>query len=373
MIFYLTYNDLPGGIYSSQVLDVIDYLRTELKQNIRLIAFISIRSYFKNRSKIKQGQPNGIVLPMFPGIHNWRRNSWVFKLFCFLYSPQLIIARSIPATNLALKTRIKTVYDGRGAIAAEWKEYGVVKNQSLTSQVDALEKEAVMNSNFRISVSNKLVEYWNNKYNYKSNDHVVIPCTLNKLFLKIKVDAQTIEAARKKIGLKDEDIVFVYSGSLSGWQSFELLENFICKQLSGSQSHKFLYLGQPTPIISKISQDFPGQVFSYDLKSEDVPQYLITADYGLLIREQSLTNQVASPVKFAEYLASGLKILISDGLGDFSEYVTNKNLGFKAEGLISIKPGLSEKIRINSVAMEDFSKSSFILNYKKIIDNTISV
>ena len=47
-----------------------------------------------------------------------------------------------------------------------------------------------------------------------------------------------------------------------------------------------------------------------------------------MYRESSVTNQVASPVKIAEYLSCGLKIIISKNLGDYSEMIEKYNLGY---------------------------------------------
>ncbi len=55
--------------------------------------------------------------------------------------------------------------------------------------------------------------------------------------------------------------------------------------------------------------------------------YYRLCDYGLLLREKSITNKVASPVKFAEYLYAGLRVLISPEIGDYSEMVSYYNLG----------------------------------------------
>ena len=53
-MIYLTYNDLPSGIYYSQVTDVVNYLNSiQTKEKVRLVAFISIRGFFTNRKKIK--------------------------------------------------------------------------------------------------------------------------------------------------------------------------------------------------------------------------------------------------------------------------------------------------------------------------------
>jgi glycosyltransferase involved in cell wall biosynthesis len=48
---------------------------------------------------------------------------------------------------------------------------------------------------------------------------------------------------------------------------------------------------------------------------------------GLLLRRSDAVNRVAAPVKFAEYLASGTPVLLTDGIGDYSAAVREHGLG----------------------------------------------
>ena len=375
MIFYVTYNDAPSGIYSSQVIDVVKFLSVELNADVKLVSFISIRNYFKNRSKIKKELSQAIVIPMIPGIHRWRCNLIFLYFLCLLFNPNLIIGRSVLATQLALKCKkgkMRIVYDGRGAIAAEWKEYKVVTNSRMLSEIFVLEKEAVLNSDYRIAVSNNLIEYWRQEYGYKSHDHVVIPCTLNKLFENIDLNSEIIANKRKSLNMDNNDIVFVYSGSIAGWQSFDLLYKFISPILKSLPNSKLLFLSDKDSNIVKLEMEFPNRILQTMVSPQRVPEYLMIADYGLLIREQSVTNKVASPVKFPEYLSCGLKIIISEHLGDYSEFVSKTHCGcldrdFQNKHLSSLS---AEERQINqTLALNHFVKLHFLDSYKILINS----
>lgn len=375
MIFYLTYNEQPSGIYSSQVIDVVKYIRTELKAEIKLVSFISIRKYFRNRSIIKNQLPDAIVLPMYPKVENWRKNNLLLEFICKLNRPNKIIGRSVLATQLALRMREnllckKVVYDGRGAIAAEWSEYKVIENSQLTADIKNLEKEVILNSDFRIAVSRQLVKYWQDVYTYNQIDHVVIPCTLNDFYRSGYISTEAIKQNRKSLDLNEDDVVFVYSGSMAGWQSLNLISDFVTKHLRSSKKTKFLFLSDLDSMILNLQHEFPGQVICMKVEPSQVPMYLMTADYGLLIREVSVTNQVASPVKFAEYLACGLKIIISESLGDYTEFVRSHNCGYTEYDFankIELPVSLNEKQRIRKLGLESFAKSNFLKMYEKVI------
>jgi glycosyltransferase involved in cell wall biosynthesis len=59
----------------------------------------------------------------------------------------------------------------------------------------------------------------------------------------------------------------------------------------------------------------------------------MAADVGLLIRGDDLVNRVAAPTKFAEYLACGLPVVVSRGVGDTESVVRTYGVGYVIEGL----------------------------------------
>ena len=183
-MFFLTYNDLPSGIYSSQVMDVCTYISKQFGIRVKLIAFISLRNFIDNRKKIKLQYANSIVLPMFPKQRNWRLNIISLFLVFLFHKKKTIIARGPFASNLALSLRKmggvkKVCFDGRGASFAELTEYKVVEDDGVKNEIFQIEKKAVLNADFRIAVSEKLVDYWKEQFDCNDNNYVVIPCTLN--------------------------------------------------------------------------------------------------------------------------------------------------------------------------------------------------
>ena len=369
MIFYVTYNDLPSGIFSSQVIDVVKFLNTELNTQTKLVSFISLRGFFSNRKKIKQNCKSALVVPMFPGIHRWKLNWLTLYVITFINKPTAIIGRSVLATQLALRVKNKrrtnfVVYDGRGAIAAEWKEYKVVTHSQMLDEIDSMEKEVVLNADYRIAVSEQLVNYWNLHYDYESTNHVVIPCTLNHIFEKVVINDDVCFNYRNKLGYNKDDKVFIYSGSVAGWQSLDLLNKFLENLLMMSDKNKILFLSDADEHILYLKSKFSGQVVNIKVSQNQVSNYLLAGDYGILIREQSDTNKVASPVKFAEYLACGLGVVISDNLGDYSSFVTSHSCGMLYQNFSMHK---YDKVELNKLAMRFYTKNTFIKNYQKVV------
>jgi glycosyltransferase involved in cell wall biosynthesis len=79
------------------------------------------------------------------------------------------------------------------------------------------------------------------------------------------------------------------------------------------------------------------------LPPEQVPEYLSSADVGLLPRITCTDTRVSSPIKFGEYLASGAPVILSDGIGDFSALVRQTGAGavLPSDGLQRTTPQLA--------------------------------
>jgi hypothetical protein len=344
-------------------------LKEVYKCPIRLVAFISTRNFSAQKQRIKNVLPDAIVLPMIPKLQFWEWNSVLLFLFCLIYRPKNMICRNVMATVLALKMRKmgllkKVCYDGRGAMTAEWNEYDVVPIESMKKKIFSLERRAVRESDFRIAVSSELIKYWESDFDYKGTSHVIIPCTLSENFQLISHSEDELTGIREKLGYSSEDVIFIYAGSTAGWQSFEILASFLNSVLEQSKGNKIIFLSKEDQNNLALKERFPDQVNIKWVKPNEVQNNLNISDYGLLLREQTVTNQVAAPTKFAEYLASGLDVIISPNLGDYSHIVSSEKCGkiVTAEDDIDIFKFKTrtnqERTRNQSIAKQRFTKNS---------------
>lgn len=367
-MLYVTLGDQPSGVYEGQVLDVCQFLDHNFHEPVRLIAFISLRGFKNNKEIIKKRYAKSVVVPMFPKLKYWYLNTFTLALICLFYREQVLIGRSVLATKVALalkrKGLIKKVcYDGRGAIASEWHEYKVVADKTLVKRISTFEKDAVLGSDFRIAVSQALVLYWKDQFGYAYGEHVVIPCTLSSHFKTSLPSEGEISCFREKEGYSAEDLILVYAGSTAGWQSFSLLQEFLSPVLAKNKKVKVLFLSREDQNNKKLKSQFPEQVRIEWVKPEKVNYYLSLGDYGILLREETQTNKVAAPTKFAEYLISGLRVVISKGLGDYTHFVEKEACGeiLDGEPLAGLKKATyAEKERLNVIAKTFFLKDSFV-------------
>jgi glycosyltransferase involved in cell wall biosynthesis len=134
---------------------------------------------------------------------------------------------------------------------------------------------------------------------------------------------------RAHLGLADK-FVFCYCGSMAFYQRFDVVARLfagvsrivpgahllvITRDQSGARNH--LEQAGVDPAVATVRS----------ARHDEVASYLMAGDVGFLIREDTSTNRVASPVKFAEYLRSGLPVLITSCVGDFGAFVADHGVG----------------------------------------------
>lgn len=374
-MIYLTHGNQSHGVYTSYVLANCAYLQDEFKTPVRVLALISLRGFLSVRKVRKQLYPNSIHIPLFPGFHRWSINFWTLLLLWPFIGDRKVMALSPIAANLALRLKkwglVHTViYDGEGATSAEWEEFDVVEHKGLKKSIFALERKAVLESDFRRAVSEKMLGYWKRKFGYTGNQHVVIPCLLNEVFLSPIQPKSYKEVFQED---RDDQVVFVYAGSTAQWQSFDLLESVMEKLLATHRHFRLLVLASIKKEDCQIFQQFPQQVRIAFVPFDQVPAYMAMADYGLLLRHPSVTNEVAAPTKFAEYLSCGLPVLISPGIGDYPDFVESHQAGkviaqengAKLPDFIPVPADQKEKMR--HLALKYFERSHYRDSFARII------
>ncbi|MDA9564314.1 hypothetical protein N9R81_06560, partial [Flavobacteriales bacterium] len=95
-----------------------------------------------------------------------------------------------------------------------------------------------------------------------------------------------------------------FSGSISGWQSFEHINAILRNYLDTNEKVSILFMSKDHPVIEQLVQDYPNRIQNKWVAHHEVFSYLSLCDYGMMVREQTITNKVASPVKCAEYLTA---------------------------------------------------------------------
>lgn len=360
---YFTYKEMYNGVYKSQVIDVVQALRNS-GEEIRLFSIISVRQFFKNYRIIKKYDRSAIILPSFAPLRFRYLDSFWLLLYRFSLKNKTIFCRGVFSTNLAIKVlgESKVIYDGRGAVFAEHNEYEVFKGTSVEKKLFDIEKSALLNSYGQIAVSHKLVNYWKKQYEFKAKNYKVIPCTVsdvNTEFIPNFIESYLIENKNK--------ILLTFIGGNGRWQGIDNLINFLRVQFKFNHNICAVLLTSKSESLLSFQKEFPERVLITKVKPTQVYPIISKCDYGMLLRDSNITNRVSSPVKIAEYLRAGLKILISKDVGDYSQTIEENNLGL----VINDKYEDVNLIKMNEVEKNkqiEFSKQNYDKYSKSILD-----
>lgn len=176
------------------------------------------------------------------------------------------------------------------------------------------------------AVSKGLKNYLISEYKLEDARIHVVPCSIEKTSIDMKSLLNYRKLSREKYGVSDEEKLFIYSGGVSKWQCIEEAVE-IFKQINDNTNFKckMLILSGDKEYISKFKSDI---IMVDSLKSVDVPKVLPAGDFAFLLRGNYITNNVAYPNKFLEYIMAGLKVITTPYVNDIAESVVNYELGY---------------------------------------------
>ena len=159
-------------------------------------------------------------------------------------------------------------------------------------------------------------------------DITVIPSCFNEdIFHFSPASRQEI---RTVLGLKDDDVLLCYSGGTSAWQRIDdiiLLLKDVCAR--DQRCHALFLTTNHDEMLCRLAiAQFPeDRAWVRSCSHKEVHKYLSSADVGLIMRHDISVNNVASPVKVGEYLACGLPVILTKGIGDYSHMLPAAGVG----------------------------------------------
>jgi hypothetical protein len=135
---------------------------------------------------------------------------------------------------------------------------------------------------------------------------------------------------RKSHNIKPEDHVGIYVGKFGDIYYDDDFFNLIRDLIEKNHRIKTLIL---TPMLDHAIRqrnrfNIPEEnMIIKSVAHHEVPGYLSAADFGYCPVKESESRRYCSPIKVGEYLANGLPIVISRGIGDDSQLIEKNNWG----------------------------------------------
>jgi glycosyltransferase involved in cell wall biosynthesis len=319
----------------------------------------------------------------------------ILGFFLFVF-PNVIIGKKVIIQTRSVKNAFalnfiqkllgaKVIFDVRGASAEEYinerklyKPEDIKDNHIKKIYLSKLNEQMYfVKKAYRVSaVSEQLKNYLLSKSDsIKPDSIMVVPGAADKEHFFF--DEKARNQQRKEFGLSDKDLCYIYTGRLeSHWH----MKEFIMKTMSNILKHDntfFLCVTPDLSIAKKLIEENSintDRIKVFQASYNEINQYLCAADFGILFREDIMTNNVASPTKFPEYMLAGLPTIISKGVGDYSRFVADHNTGLVIENgdqsiveqIVSLKKhSAQERIRISEKGVRYYSKQASI---QKLLD-----
>jgi glycosyltransferase involved in cell wall biosynthesis len=187
----------------------------------------------------------------------------------------------------------------------------------------------------------------------------------------------------------ENNIEFLYVGSIGPWHSFEKVSAFISTAYKHFPNSKFrLIIGFGKEFIENYLTENNFDQSRFEIKT--VPHYLIhneftNADIGFFFIPPVYAKIASSPTKMGEMLAAGIPIITGDKIGDVDRLVNDNNIGkiLTETDENSIKSAVSEVVemlkkdnnslneRCLAVADDYFSLEKGVAKYAEIYKDLI--
>lgn len=156
-----------------------------------------------------------------------------------------------------------------------------------------------------------------------------VRCGINTL-LNSNQKIKWRETIRRELGIDKHTHIFVFSGYRMPWQKVEdMLEIFKHYDKNGKDIFFALFCNIDDDFERKIKNMFPKK--NYILKfldSEEYYPYLCACDVGFLLRDNKVTNSVAFPNKFSDYLNAGLMVAMNENVCEPFEILENHRIEY---------------------------------------------
>lgn len=344
---YISYNALSEPVVQSQV---IPYLKGLSRKGIKfyLLTFEKNRMTAKDKENARiafKKKFSADLAPEWFSLYYHKNPSLPATFFDitvgFFYCIYLAVRNKIGIIHsraivsaligypVAKIMRKKFIFDTRGIDSEEYVDAGLWKRGSLLhSLAGFLEDILIKASDYVIVLTEKFYGILKEKYNGKNIKFAVIPCAVDTYKFKIIDSKDSLPA--EKFGLENKFII-TYAGSLGTWYMLKEMVDFFKIALTFIKNAHFLILTQTDKkYVAELvmSKGLVKECFTIiTVPHDSVPFYLSMSDAGIFFIKPVFSKLSSSPVKFGEYLSSGLPVVINSKIGDTDNITLANRVG----------------------------------------------
>lgn len=270
------------------------------------------------------------------------RGSFKAVSLCIRYQIPLVHGRSHVGAAMALVVKVlrgtRMLFDVRGLLADEYADVGHWTRAGVKYRLTkAMERVLFRRADALVLLTEAI------KADLVKTDPVlrerasgieVIPCCVQVERFVLNADARRAERGRRNW---DDRRVLAYVGKLGTWYLVKEMAQFFAAARREESRFFFQVLTQsePSPMRRALEEaGVPPEVFDIEqVEPEEVPRVLCAADAGISFIRSCYSKRSSSPTKVAEYLAAGLPVVSTGGIGDCDAILARPNLGVVVEAL----------------------------------------
>lgn len=273
----------------------------------------------------------------------------------YVWCPDLFVL--LKTYLFALCARKRVIFWVQGILPEE--HYMKFHSKMKFYVLNVLEYLSLIVSDKIVVVSDTMKEFLKKKYclQYKEKRFYIIPCIS---------ELQYIEGTEK---IKKS---YIYIGGLSVWQKFDdILILYHQIQLKEPDSIFHIVTLDVGTAQKKVDEIFTDQknilIYSVTNRNE-ISSVLSKFEYGFLIRENNKVNEVASPIKFAEYLSCGIRPIMTDAIPHYTTLIEKYSCGLILnDNQITTINHVGDETSPIKAYNDYFSSDKFIDSYKMIL------
>lgn len=206
------------------------------------------------------------------------------------------------------------------------EEEAMVGHPQRSERYQAVEQAVLQGAKCCISVSEAMIEHYKSKYPAFRPRWLTLPI--------IPLFPADLEIT-PKLPSDNHRLVALYSGGFQPWQNLDAMLDLV--EAIGDEIDFHFLSHEQEIILEHISyRSLPCQPIIRFCSKCHLPSTYYAADFGLVLRDNSVVNRVACPTKLMEYIYFGcVPVVRSPLIGDFQKlgyaYINEKDF---AEGLI---------------------------------------
>ncbi|MGE5280925.1 MAG: glycosyltransferase [Chloroflexota bacterium] len=234
----------------------------------------------------------------------------------------------------ALFASFRLLFDLRGLMAEEYVDAGNWKRGGVPFRLTEWVQRAALRRADGLVTLTEAVRPHLSEAKAGPEATFVIPCCAD--VERIEERAPERDAARAELGLGDRPTM-VYVGKFTGWYLEPEMADCIAVARRAEPELLFLIVTQadPEPILVELERRGIGADDYRVLRSEpeQIGRWLAAADLSVSFVRPCFSKIASSPTKIGEYLAAGLPVVSTAGIGDVDALLRDNRVGALVEDL----------------------------------------